>query len=98
MDTKLKIEVEYWEPKDAWVTSSDGFTYLDRNSECKQKTFIEGTKDEIFSEFYKRNNSLRYCNGSYWKFVDSDIEKEYRKDFFPKHNTISNYYGNGVVD
>ena len=52
---------------------------------------------ESFELFYQKNNSLRYCNGSFYNIVDPEIEKEYR-EFHKEYNTIENYYGNGVVD
>jgi hypothetical protein len=81
----MKIAVEYW--------SCDRG---DINSRCFTKTFMEKeTKEEIFKEFYNKNNSLRYCNGSYWKFTDPEIEKEY-EEFKKSYNTINNYYGSYV--
>jgi hypothetical protein len=54
--------------------------------------------DESFAKFYNLNNSLKYCNGSHYKFVSDEVRRRYHEDFFPKHHTIRNYYGGGVVD
>lgn len=53
--------------------------------------------EESFIKFYELNNSLRYCNGSHYIFTDEEVKKRYI-EFYKKYNTISNYYGNGVVD
>ena len=54
--------------------------------------------EESFVKFYDLNNSLKYCNGSHYMFVDEDVNEKYRKEFFPKHHTIDNYYKGGIVD
>lgn len=53
--------------------------------------------EESFIKFYELNNSLRYCNGCHYLFTDKKVNERYR-EFYKKHNTISNYYGNGIVD
>jgi hypothetical protein len=56
---------------------------------------------DCFEQFYRLNNSLRYCNGSYYKFQDNTIEKDY-KDWLKsddyKKKSFNLYYGNGTVD
>jgi hypothetical protein len=52
-------------------------------------------------QFYKKNNSLRYCNGSYYTFVSKDWTSKYHEwldsdDYAQKSFEL--YYGNGVVD
>lgn len=54
--------------------------------------------EESFVKFYDLNNSLKYCNGCHYIIVDEDVNKKYVKEFFPKHNTIENYYKGGTVD
>ena len=54
--------------------------------------------DESFKKYYDSNNRYKYCNGTHYSFVNKVVEKDYRERFFPKHHTISNYYGTGVVD
>jgi hypothetical protein len=57
-------------------------------------------KEASFEKFYKINNSLRYCNGSYWKFKDHSIQSEYDnwKASLPQNKAFNLYYGNGIVD
>lgn len=66
-----------------------------------QKTIKGKNEIELFEKFYKLNNSLRYCNGSYYKFQDKNLENKYQEwlksdDYNQKSFDL--YYGNGVVD
>jgi len=54
--------------------------------------------DESFAQYYQLNNRLKYCNGSYYKFVSDKVQKRYNEEFFDKYHTIENYYRGGVVD
>jgi len=83
----MVTKIIYYDRINAFTTNSTKI-----KEEC-----IEGAEDEIFLEFFKRNNSLKYCNFSYWKFEDKILEDKYRKTF-KKYCTINNYCGNGVVD
>ena len=38
---------------------------------------LTGTIDEIFSKFTSMNETLKYCNGDYYKFSDKNIENLY---------------------
>ena len=97
------IIVQYWNPKNAFISNVNGIgTHYDSNSYVtkteEHEADTQEDKENVFKMIYHRNNSLRYCNGSYWLFVDKVIENEYRTSFMKEYNTISNYYGNGVVD
>ena len=99
----MKIVVEYYEPRTITIKNKSGFgSYLDTKSTLvkteEHEAETQEDKENVFRIIYHRNNSLRYCNGSHWVFVDKTIENEYRTSFMQKYNTISNYYGNGVVD
>jgi hypothetical protein len=102
----MKIILDYYNPKNVTVTTESGFRYLDTQSVVtKSEEFpIEGDiaclMEGIFKLFHDRNNSLRYCNGSYWKFRDEKIDAEYRAWYnsLPHHVRFRMYYGNGVVD
>lgn len=64
---------------------------------------IEGENDiSIFEQFYKLNNRLRYCNGSYYKFQDNVWEQKYkdwRNSDDYKKKSFNLFYGeNGIVD
>ncbi len=54
--------------------------------------------NESFEKYYHLNNRLKYCNGSYYRFVSDEVRKRYEKEFFPKYHTIENYYNGGIVD
>ena len=66
----------------------------------KQTTISEGTEEDIFKEFYAKNNSLRYCNGSHYEFQDADLKHRYDAWYksLSKATTFNMYYGNGIVD
>jgi hypothetical protein len=85
-----KYEIEYWDRVD----------YYSVNSKVKSTEIWEGSKEEIFKKFYDKNNSLRYCNGSYYKFKNKLIEKEYKEwyDSLSENTKFNMYYGNGIVD
>jgi hypothetical protein len=89
----MEIILDYWDRKDyqySW------------ESEIKKQEIIEADDDiAIFEKFYKMNNSLRYCNGSYYKFNDKqwqDRYNEWLKTDDYKSKSFNLYYGNGVVD
>lgn len=96
----MKARIEYWNPANKTVVTVTGFRYLNTDSELKKVEEWEGTKEEIFKKFDKQNNSLRYCNGSHYKFENKNLETKYQ-DWYKSlsQNTKFNmYYGNGVVD
>ena len=89
----MEVVLDYWDRKDyqySW------------ESEIKNQKTIEADDDiAIFEQFYKMNNSLRYCNGSYYKFNDKQWQDKYNEwlktdDY--KSKSFNLYYGNGVVD
>jgi hypothetical protein len=88
----MKVTLEYW----------DKIDYTSIRSEIKRQEEIEAETDiEIFEIFYKKNNSLRYCNGSYYKFKDIEWENKYQnwlKSDDYKKKSFDLYYGGGVVD
>ena len=99
----MKIVVNYFEPRSVTKPNKSGFgSYITTESVIvkTEEHLVETDEDKqhLFQTIYHRNNSLRYCNGSHWVFVDKLVEFEYRGAFMRKYNTISNYYGNGVVD
>jgi hypothetical protein len=88
----MKVTLDYY----------DKISYTSINSEIKRQEDIEAETDiDIFEIFYKKNNSLRYCNGSYYKFKDIEWEKKYQdwlKSDDYKNKSFNLYYGGGVVD
>lgn len=96
----MEAKLNYWNPKNETVVTDDGFCYLDTKSVITNVVTIEGTEEDIFKEFYAKNNSLRYCNGSHYKFQDTDLEHRYDAWYksLSKGTTFNMYYGNGVVD
>ena len=96
----MEVRIEYWNPKNESVVTETGFRYLDTKSVITKVEIWEGTKEEIFKKFNKKNNSLRYCNGSYYKFEDETLQTEYRNWYqsLDEGTKFNMFYGNGVVD
>lgn len=88
----MKTTLDYW----------DKIDYRSVFSEIKRQEELEASDDiEMFEKFYKLNNSLRYCNGSYYKFQDNQWEEKYQawlKSDDYKKKSFELYYGNGIVD
>ena len=88
----MKTTLDYW----------DKIDYTSINSEIKRQQEIESNNEiEMFEKFYKLNNSLRYCNGSYYKFQNKEWENKYQqwlKSDDYKKKSFNLYYGNGTVD
>ena len=97
-----KATLDYWNPRNETVVTESGFRYLDTNSVITRTKDIEdATEIGLFEQFYKLNNSLRYCNGSYYEFQDKQWKQKYKEwlqsdDY--KKKSFNLYYGNGVVD
>lgn len=62
-----------------------------------RKIINEETLDKCFRKVYELERSARYNNYVYHKFVDENIEKIYY-EWKQKNETITLYYGGGVVD
>lgn len=98
----MKAELNYYSPISKSVVTDTGFRYLDTSSVLTNTKIIEGEADiDLFEQFYKLNNSLRYCNGSYYKFVSNEWDQKYNqwlKSDDYKNKSFELYYGNGIVD
>ena len=97
-----KATLNYWDLHRETRQYESGGYYQHQESRVSRVEEIEGRTDiELFEKFYKLNNSLRYCNGSYYKWADSEMELKYSQwlksdDYNSKSFNL--YYGNGVVD
>jgi hypothetical protein len=102
MDNIFKATLDYWNPTHKSVVTASGFRYQDsRSIITNTKDIKEETEIGLFEQFYKLNNSLRYCNGSYYKFQDKELEQKYNQWLqSPNYQSKSFelYYGNGIVD
>ena len=96
----MEITLDYWNPRNETVTTETGFRFRDTTPIITSTKVLSGSKESIFKKFYDLNNSLRYCNGSYYKFQDKQIEREYNEWYKSLSETtrFQMYYGNGVVD
>ena len=96
----MEITLNYWNPRNETVTTETGFRFRDTTPIITSTKVLTGSKESIFKQFNKLNNSLRYCNGSYYKFQDKEIEREYDEWYqsLDKSTKFQIYYGNGIVD
>jgi hypothetical protein len=87
----ITTKIAYW----------DKVSYTSCDSEIKIIEDLSAeTEDALFEAFYKLNNSLRYCNGSYYQFVNAVDETNYYKwrQNLSHERSFGLYYGGGVVD
>jgi hypothetical protein len=98
----METILNYFAPANKSVVTESGFRYLNTNPEYKhsEKLFAENEID-LFEQFYKKNNQLRYCNGSFYEFADNNVKARYKEwlqsdDY--KAKSFNLYYGNGIVD
>ncbi len=98
----IKTKLNYWDCLRRTKQYESGGYYQDTTSEIVRQQDIEGENDiELFEKFYELNNSLRYCNGSYYKWQEQKWEDKYNqwlKSDDYKKKSFNLYYGNGVVD
>jgi hypothetical protein len=100
--SKYKTTLDYWNPRNETVVTESGFRYRDTTSVITgTKDISDNTEIGLFEQFYKLNNSLRYCNGSHYTFQDKEREQKYQewlKSDDYEQKSFNLYYGNGVVD
>ena len=98
----MEVILNYFAPANKSVVTESGFRYLNTNSEFKRtETLVAENDIDLFEQFYKKNNQLRYCNGHYYEFANSKDTIRYKEwllsdDF--KAKSFELYYGNGIVD
>lgn len=86
----MKALLNYWSPESQTNP---------RSVITKTKT-LEGSEEEVFKLFYKMNNRLRYCNGSFYTFVDDALQERYRQWYksLDESTKFDMFYGKGLVD
>ena len=98
----FKIKLDYYNPRNESMVTESGFRFRDTSSVITDTKDIEDTTEiGLFEQFYKLNNSLKYCNVSYYKFQDQQWEQKYQewlKSDDYKKKSFNLYYGNGIVD
>ena len=98
MDTILN----YFAPANNTIVTESGFRYQNTNPEYKRSETLHAQNDiDLFEQFYKKNNQLRYCNGHYYEFADANVKVRYKEwlnsdDY--KAKSFNLYYGGGIVD
>jgi len=96
------VNLEYWDRVKETKQYSTGGYYESQRDEHIRNHDIEGESEiDIFEQFYKLNNQLRYCNGARYEFKDKVWKQKYlewlQSDDY-KSKSFNLYYGNGVVD
>lgn len=98
----MRATLNCYNPRNKIVRTETGFTYLDTTSVITGTIEIFGNNDiEIFEQFYKLNNRLKYCFGSHYEFMHIGHEVKYNqwlKSDDYREKSFSLFYGNGTVD
>ena len=79
--------------------------HTDRNNEIKVEDYrdykpngefviLSGSLEDIFDEYTTHNDRLKYCNGDFWRFADTDIQTLYSLFII---NYKGNYFLNNAV-
>jgi hypothetical protein len=98
----MEVTLNYFSPANKSVVTESGFRYLDTKPEYKRSEMLHAENDiDLFEQFYKKNNQLRYCNGHYYEFANPQDTLRYREwlqsdDY--KAKSFNLYYGGGIVD
>ena len=79
----MKAKLQYWDRKKHDPTKS----------EIKRVEVWEDNKVNLFKKFYKSNYSVKYLKGTYYKFEDEILEKEYKEWY----NNLDVYFKNYVL-
>lgn len=98
----MKTTIVYHRRIEKSKVTETGFSYLHYETIPVYEEEISGdTEMDLFIQFYKLNNKLKYCNGCYFKWNDSKWDAKYNQwlnsnEF--KKISFELYYGSGVVD
>lgn len=98
----MDIILNYFAPANNTIVTESGFRYMNTNPEYKRSETLHAQNDiDLFEQFYKKNNQLRYCNGHYYEFADASVKARYKEwlnsdDY--KTKSFNLYYGGGIVD
>lgn len=101
---ETSIVAVYSNEKDVWeYADKDGVVRhhgFPKKVKTEREEIFKGTLDDIFVQMDKANRGLRYCNGSSWRFKESEVRYEYLlwSKWIPESRSLDLYYGNGIVD
>jgi hypothetical protein len=96
----MKAILNYWNSRRETIRTESGYLYETMKSVITNEVEIYGSEEEIFRQFDKLNNRLRYCNGSCYEFKDKSLQSKYIAwyEALSKTEQMNLYYGNGIVD
>ena len=98
----METILNYFSPANKSVVTESGFRYLNTQPEYKRSETLHAQNEiDLFEQFYKKNNQLRYCNGSYYEFADANVKARYKEwlqsdDY--KAKSFNLFYAGGIVD
>ncbi len=77
-----------------------GFRYRSDEDRFRIEEISGESEDEIFEDFERKNNRLRYCNGSYYDFAEEEDKANFKKwkSGLSESRSFELFYGNGTVD
>ena len=98
----MEANIDYWDTLRETKRYPEGGYYESQTRTCIRTEALNGESEiEIFEKFYKKNNQLRYCNGSYYLWTSKEWDDKYaawlKSDDY-KAKSFNLFYGNGVVD
>lgn len=88
----MKAEIDFYQRTDIFSAYSN---------KVRTETIEDTDCIGLFEQFYKLNNQLKYCNGSYYEFQDLDIKAKYKEwlssdDY--KKKSFGLFYSGSFVD
>jgi len=66
-----------------------------KGDRLKQLVIFTETKEEALKAFFKKHNSLSYCNGTSVSFVDTQLQQDYHKYFYQDKGGMGRYAAMG---
>ena len=96
----MEVKTIYHNIHDTWDYDGNHHVYPKKVHDTREEAISKPTKEECFKEYYRLNNSLRYCNGMYYTFANESDNKEYNEWYksLSESKKFDMYYSGGIVD
>ena len=96
----MEVKVIFHNIHDTW--NYDGCHHVFPRSvhDTREEVITAPTWTDVCKQFYKKNNSLRYCNGMYYTFADQADAQKHKEwhDNLSRSESFDLYYSGGIVD